>query len=125
MSIQFDQTFFLFLCLQHSGGKIDFAAVARDYQKRYNSPLSKDAASKRFIRLKAKIVQIGSDDGTTGSKKRVNKEGLFEEKGALKKGPLKEVKKKDSGNDQCVKVERQVRKDEAESENPLNFVKTE
>lgn len=102
MSIKFDQASFLFLCIQHSGRKIDFAGVARDYEKLNNSPLSKDAAAKRFMRLKEKMKRIGSDGGPMGSKKRVNEEGLFEEKGTLKKSPLKKVKTEDFGHEQCA-----------------------
>jgi hypothetical protein len=119
MSIKFDQVSFLFLCLQHAGGKIDFAGVAKDYQTLHNSPLSKDAAAKRFMRLKEKMLRIGSDGGITDSKKRANEEGLSEETGALKESPLKKVKKEDFGDEKrAVKGSplKKAKKEEVEGE---------
>jgi hypothetical protein len=84
-------------------GKIDFAAVARGYYELHNSPLSKDAAVKQFMRLKEKMVGIGLDGGTKGwekgviwrcvEEKTVKKEDYGDEQRAVKESPFKKVKK--------------------------------
>jgi hypothetical protein len=55
MSLAFDQVSYLFLCIQHAGGKIDFNGVARDYERIHGQNLSKGAVEKRFARLKLKM----------------------------------------------------------------------
>jgi hypothetical protein len=67
MSLPFDQVSYLFLCIQHAGGKIDFGGVAQDYERIHGQKLSKVAAEKRFARLKVKMQDMGMGGSTKGS----------------------------------------------------------
>ena len=66
MSLPFDQVSYLFLCIQNTGGKIDFNGVARDYERIHGQNLSKGAAERRFARLKFKMegMGMGATNGT-------------------------------------------------------------
>jgi hypothetical protein len=66
MSLPFDQVSYLFLCVQHAGGKIDFNGVAQDYERIHGQKISKNAAEKRFRRLKLKMEEMGMG-GTNGT----------------------------------------------------------
>ena len=66
MSLPFDQVSYLFLCIEHTGGKIDFNGVARDYERIHGQKLTKGAAEKRFARLKFKMEDMGMG-GTNGT----------------------------------------------------------
>src|SRR4051794_11948803 len=62
--MNFDQVSFLFLCIEHAG-KVDFAGVARDYEKIHGEKLSAGAAQKRFKRLKDKMEKNGQGSSKT------------------------------------------------------------
>jgi hypothetical protein len=99
MSLAFDQVSYLFLCIQHAGGKIDFNGVARDYERIHGQNLSKGAAEKRFARLKTKMedMGMGGTDGTPtktpSPKKRKSDDSPHKSEG--KKGK-REVKEEES-----------------------------
>src|ERR1700737_515673 len=64
MSESYDQVSFLMLCLKHSG-KTDFGAVAKELSNVNGQPLTRDAAQKRFTRLKLRLER-----GPEGSPKK-------------------------------------------------------
>jgi hypothetical protein len=81
-SIPFDQVAFLFLCIQHSGGKIDFNAVSREYEMTHGQKLTATAAYKRYYRLKEKIEEIATGQskpkpaGTPKKRKKTTQEEM-------------------------------------------------
>lgn len=103
MSIPFDKVSFLFLCIRHAGGKIDFAAVAKDYETIHQSPLSRNAAAKRYQRLKEKLDKADITPG--GKRVRVEEFGECSVNGRVEK----KVKKEMSDGKNHVKMESDVK----------------
>jgi hypothetical protein len=66
------QVAFLLLCIKNSTGKIDWNAVAREYEMLHGEPLSASAASQRLGRLKAKMELL--EKPTNARKPPVKKE---------------------------------------------------
>ena len=54
-----EQASLLSLCIDHNGGKIDFAGVARDFERIHGEKLTSVAVLKRFQRLKTKLEGSG------------------------------------------------------------------
>ena len=95
MSIPFDQVSYLFLCIQHAGGKIDFSGVAQDYQRIHGQELSKGAAEKRFARLKVKMEDMGmagtGTNKTPSPRKRKSDDGSQQTEDKKVKKEVKEA----------------------------------
>lgn len=123
MSIPFDQVSFLFLCLEHhKNGKIDFTAVAKEYERIHQSPLTRGAAFNRYTRLKEKVMNMTLAAGVNNvfespNKKRVKKEES--DTRTLKESPLKRVKREESEMESRVKSNKKMNvklKEEEESD---------
>jgi hypothetical protein len=118
MSYTIDQVSFLLLCLQCSGGKIDFAAVTKEYAHLHpGETLASNTAYMRFSRLKAKVEgemdfkfnvsggnKKGGEDGdATKKRKGVGKEGVRSVKGEDEEVNKKRKIEKVKGEDEDVK----------------------
>ena len=90
LSLTSDQGSFLFLCIQNAGGKIDWNAVARDYESVHGQSLSKGAAEKRFLRLKAKMEEMGMAGSKSTSPRKRKAEGNPNSPGKKVKTEIKE-----------------------------------
>jgi hypothetical protein len=100
MSTTFDQVSFLLLCIESTGGKIDYSFVAKEYERIHGVAFTGAALHKRFIRLKAR-----ADDGRHPAESAV---GAVEKKGNAKKG---NEKKRGSTESDAV-AEKRLKKEE-------------
>jgi len=99
MSLAFDQVGYLFLCIQHAGGKIDFNGVAQDYQRIHGQELSKGAAEKRFARLKVKMEDMGMGGTTNKTPNPKKRKSDDESHKTEEKRVKKEMKEEDTGSE--------------------------